>query len=88
MYNSHDFLYFLLELFRDENIHSDAPIQPTVGVDIQRVTLQKAEDSTSKDYINNRDIGLSIREVGSSMSTRWKSYIPLCQFIIVSENMM
>ena len=73
------YIYYSIELFSESpDEHSDAPSQPTVGVDIQQVEITGNDNKTAHK--------MSLREVGSSMSTRWKSYIPLCNFVVVSNS--
>ena len=67
-----------IELFEGASV-SNAPTIPTVGMDVQ--SIQHIYNFPAKKVVN-----FNIREVSSSMSSRWKSYISYANVIIVSKS--
>ena len=69
----------LKELFECSVSFSNEPTIPTVGMDVQTVEYIYT-------FPTKRTLQLNLREVSSAMSSRWKSYIPYANVIIVSRS--
>lgn len=70
------------EIYSNYGIYASfPPYVATVGVDVTTVALPNADGGGQNGKAKSAGF-LDIREVGGSLSARWKSYIPFCSYVV------